>query len=94
MHPLGGQVHVVDGAQDVIDITRGQRGLAFGHPLADRRDFIRRQLMIAMWLDIAILDVDQSDFFQVDAALAVLGIDPEHGSAVVTDAEVELGQIG
>ena len=93
LRPLRGEVHMVNGAQDVIDISCCQNGLTFGNPSLDQGDLIRAEWAVAMRLYLAVVDVDGGNLFHVDAALAVLGIDPKHHRAVFADPKVIVWQI-
>ena len=93
LHPLRRQVHVIDRAQDIIDVAQRQLHLTFGQPILDRGHFLGRQRAVAMRFDVAVLDVDHGDLFHVDPALTVLGVHAEHRCAVFADAKEVFRQI-
>ena len=93
LRPLRGQVQMIDGAADVINLTLGEHGGAVGQPFGDQGGFGIRQAVAAVGFYAAVLDVDGGDFIHFDTALPVLGIDLEHDSPVLADAEVVVRQI-
>jgi hypothetical protein len=90
--PLRGQVEVIDGAQDVVDVALRAHRLPRGHPAVDRGDIGLAQDAVAMRLDLALADGDRRDRVHVDAPLPVLGVDAEHGGPVLAHAEILLRQ--
>jgi hypothetical protein len=84
---------MVNGAQDVIDIARGQNGLTFGDPALDQLNLFGAERSVAMRFDLAIVDVDRGNLFHVDTTLAVFGINPKHHRAVLADPKVIVWQI-
>ena len=84
---------MVDRAQDVVHLASCDKLLSRSEPVADRADVGLRELAVAMGTDLAVPDVGHGNLLEFDPAVAVFGVHPEHGRAVLADAEVVVGEI-
>ncbi len=90
--PMGGEVQVIDGAQDVVDIARRQQRLALGDPGVDGGPVFARKFPVAVRFDLAVADVDDRDLVHLDPPVPVLGVHAVGDRAVFADPEVIVGE--
>jgi hypothetical protein len=83
---------MVNGAQNVVDIARGQLMGARVNSAADSRQIFGVKRSVALWLYLAIADIDRGNLVHLDTALAVFGINPKHQRPIFTYPEVIIRQ--